>query len=317
MDADRDRSPGARRGRRVMARPAARVGVVGTRDWAQDLAAIAPAWRREVVAVIDPDGIEDPSLVLAGVDELVVSGPAFRTMAANVPYMARASIATIVEQDECPDDLFAPALSLGARAAKRILDVGLGSVALVLTAPVVVAAMIAVRLESAGPALFRQHRPGLNGRSFCLLKLRTMRVDNDDGQHRAYVASLIRGTGERRSGLFKLTDDPRVTRVGRVLRRYSIDELPQLVNVVRGDMSLVGPRPPVASEVDHYRAEHWLRLRVKPGMTGAWQVAGRNELTYAEMVALDIDYWRRWSLQSELRILLRTIPTVLRAKGAA
>ena len=122
------------------------------------------------------------------------------------------------------------------------------------------------------------------------------------------MTSLIDGSGERHGGLFKLTDDPRVTRVGRVLRRYSIDELPQLINVVRGDMSLVGPRPPVAAEVDHYDAEHWLRLRVKPGMTGAWQVAGRSELTYAEMVALDIDYWRRWSLRSELRILATCQP---------
>ena len=229
-----------------MARPAARVGVVGAADWAEDVAAIAPAWQREVVAVIDPAGIEDTEFVLADVDELVVSGTAYRTVADHMPYTERTRIATIVEHDDRLDEMFAPALSRRARAVKRILDVGLGSVALVLTAPVVVAAMIAVRVESPGPALFRQHRPGLNGRSFCLLKLRTMRVDNDDGEHRAYVASLIDGTGERQGGLFKLTDDPRVTRVGRVLRRYSIDELPQLINVVRGEMSLVGPRPPVA-----------------------------------------------------------------------
>ena len=117
--------------------------------------------------------------------------------------------------------------------------------------------------------------------------------------------------------MFKLAADPRVTRVGRFLRRYSIDELPQLINVVRGEMSLVGPRPPIAGRGRPLRRRALARLRVKPGMTGAWQVAGRSERTYAEMVALDIDYWRRWSLRSELRILLRTMPTVLGAKGAA
>ena len=160
--------------RSMIARSAARVGVVGAREWAQDVAAIAPAWKREVVAVIDPTGIERAALILADVDELIVSGTALRTVADKVPYTARAGIATIVEYDDRPDDVFAPALGRRARAAKRILDIGLGSLALVLTAPVVVAAMLAVRVESAGPALFRQQRPGLNGRSFCLLKLRTM-----------------------------------------------------------------------------------------------------------------------------------------------
>ena len=115
--------------------------------------------------------------------------------------------------------------------------------------------------------------------------------------------------------MFKLTGDPRITRVGRFLRRYSLDELPQLINVVRGDMSLVGPRPPVAAEVDHYDVTHWMRLRVKPGMTGAWQVAGRCELTYDEMVRLDVDYWRSWSIRAELRILVRTLPAVLSGRG--
>ena len=110
-----------------------------------------------------------------------------------------------------------------------------------------------------------------------------------------------------------MTNDRRITRVGRFLRRYSLDELPQLINVIRGDMSLVGPRPPVAAEVDHYDVTHWMRLRVKPGMTGAWQVAGRCELSYDEMVRLDVDYWRAWSVRNELRILARTLPVVLAA----
>ena len=296
-------------------RSAARVGVVGTGDWVEDVSAVAPAWRRRVVARVDPAGIATEAVSLAGVDELVVDSLAFSAVTSHVPYATRARMATLVGDD--PAEIFAPALSTWARGCKRAVDIGLGAVALVLAAPVLAAAAVAIRLDSPGPVLFRQVRPGLNGRSFVLLKLRTMDVDNDDAEHRAYVATLIGGAGVRHRGLLKLVDDPRVTRVGRILRRYSIDELPQLINVLRGDMSLVGPRPPIAAEVDHYDADLWLRLRVKPGMTGAWQVAGRNELTYAEMVALDIDYWRHWSLWSELRILARTLPAVLGARGAA
>ena len=213
--------------------------------------------------------------------------------------------------------VFAPALSRRARLFKRVLDVTLGSVALVAAAPVLAIGIAAVKLETPGPALFRQVRPGLDGRSFTMLKLRTMTVGNDDREHRDYVASLIKGGGATHDGIFKLTNDRRITRVGRLLRRFSIDEVPQLINVVRGDMSLVGPRPPVAAEVDHYDVTHWMRLRVKPGMTGAWQVAGRCELTYDEMVRLDVDYWRSWSVRTELRILARTLPAVLSGRGAA
>ena len=271
--------------RHVLARASgsARTDLVGTSGWATDIAAVAPDWRRPAVATIDPSRLEELPIC----------------------------------DHRAPDNVFVSALGLKPRIFKRIVDVVVGGVAVIVTAPLVAAAAIAIYVESGGPVLFKQARPGLNGRSFRLLKLRTMHVDNDDGEHRAYVAALIDGTGERQGGMFKLHADPRVTRVGRVLRRYSIDELPQLLNVLRGEMSLVGPRPPVPAELDHYDAEHWLRLRVKPGMTGAWQVAGRCERTYAEMVALDIDYWRRWSVRSELRILLQTLPCVLTARGAA
>jgi lipopolysaccharide/colanic/teichoic acid biosynthesis glycosyltransferase len=294
-----------------------KVGVVGPPGWAEDVAAAAPAWRREVVTWIDPHGIDGAVLSKTAVDELVVSERSFAAVIARLPYASRARIATLVGYEGCPEWVFAPALRRRARAVKRLLDLVIGGVAIVATAPVVAAAMVAIRLESPGPVLFRQMRPGLNGRAFCLLKLRTMYVDNDDRAHQAYLAALIGGTGDRQGGMYKMTNDPRITRVGRVLRRYSIDELPQLVNVVRGEMSLVGPRPPVPAEVDHYDAERWLRLRVKPGMTGAWQVAGRCERTYAEMVALDIGYWQQWSLRSELGILVRTVPVVLGARGAA
>jgi lipopolysaccharide/colanic/teichoic acid biosynthesis glycosyltransferase len=276
---------------------------------------IAPAWRRQVVATMDPSAMDGSVLTGAGVDELVINSHAFAAVRALLPYAARSGMATLVGQD--PEDVFAPALSRRARSFKRMLDVTLGSAALVIAAPVLAASMAAVKLESRGPALFKQVRPGLDGRSFTMLKVRTMTIGNDDGEHRDYVAALIRGDGSTHGGIFKLTGDRRITRVGRFLRRYSLDELPQLLNVVRGDMSLVGPRPPVAAEVDHYDVTHWMRLRVKPGMTGAWQVAGRCELTYDEMVRLDVDYWRSWSVRDELRILVRTLPAVLSGRGAA
>jgi lipopolysaccharide/colanic/teichoic acid biosynthesis glycosyltransferase len=293
----------------------AKVGVVGSPAWAESVGTVAPSWRRQVVAMMDPTTLDGAVLTSAGVDELVVSSQAFAAMTAKLPYEVRSRMATIVGHDAAL--VFAPALSRRARAFKRVMDVTLGSVALVVAAPVLALSMVAVKLESRGPALFKQVRPGLDGRSFTMIKLRTMTTGSDDREHREYVESLIKGAASTNGGMFKLTADRRVTRVGRFLRRYSLDELPQLVNVVRGDMSLVGPRPPVVTEVDHYDATHWMRLRVKPGMTGAWQVAGRCELPYDHMVRLDIEYWQRWSVRSELRILARTLPVVLSGRGAA
>jgi lipopolysaccharide/colanic/teichoic acid biosynthesis glycosyltransferase len=254
-------------------------------------------------------------LTVAGVDELVVNSHAFAAVRAVLPYASRSRMATLVGHEA--EHVFAPALSRRARLFKRVLDVALGSAALVVAAPVLAVGMAAVKLETRGPALFKQVRPGLHGRSFTMLKLRTMSIGNDDREHREYVATLIEGGGATHDGIFKLTGDRRITRVGRWLRRYSVDELPQLINVIRGDMSLVGPRPPVAAEVDLYDVPHWMRLRVKPGMTGAWQVAGRCELSYDEMVRLDVEYWRAWSIRAELRILVRTLPAVLSGRGAA
>jgi lipopolysaccharide/colanic/teichoic acid biosynthesis glycosyltransferase len=141
--------------------------------------------------------------------------------------------------------------------------------------------------------------------------------DNSDSEHQRYVAALIRGEAQRHRGMYKLTDDPRVTRVGRVLRRWSIDELPQLWNVLRGDMSIVGPRPPLEREVEQYDARTWLRLRGRPGLTCLWQVNGRCELSFAEQVELDLEYWRRWSLWRDVGILARTPWAVMSGKGAA
>jgi len=171
---------------------------------------------------------------------------------------------------------------------------------------------IIVKLDSPGPVLFAQKRVGLGGRAFRMLKFRTMRDGADSEQ--AGVASLNRSEDSR---LFKIADDPRVTRVGRVMRRWSVDELPQLANVLRGDMSLVGPRPFFESDLDDYEAHHFRRLAVPPGLTGLWQVSGRSDIVdFEEVVRLDRYYIEHWSLALDFRILARTLPTVVSRKGA-
>ena len=215
------------------------------------------------------------------------------------------------------DETLGCPLSFGARCVKRALDLTAGVLALTLTLPVLLLAALAVKLDSPGPVLFTQTRVGASGRRFRIYKLRTMVVDNDDSEHRAYVASLIRGEAGTHGGMFKLVRDPRITRVGRVLRRLSIDELPQLWNVLRGDMSLVGPRPPLPNEVSLYDERAWQRLRVRPGLTGLAQISGRCQLSFDEQVTKDIEYWQRWSLLLELRILLKTPAAVFSKRGAA
>lgn len=206
--------------------------------------------------------------------------------------------------------------STWGRRAKRALDLAIAPVSLVVLSPVLLAAMLATRLDSPGAPLFQQVRVGVGGRPFTVYKIRTMYVDNDDRAHREYVAGLLRGARARHRGLYKLADDPRITRVGRHLRRLSIDEIPQLINVVKGEMSLVGPRPAPPSEV-HLYDEHQLgRLATPPGITGLWQVSGRCELTYREMIELDLEYVERWSLWLDLKILVRAFGTVLRGDGA-
>ena len=208
-----------------------------------------------------------------------------------------------------------PATSL----ARRALDVSVAGTALMLLVPVIVVSAIAVRLSSPGPVLFRQRRLGRQMRPFTVLKFRTMRADADSALHRDYVRSLI-GTQppeDAPDNLYKLVIDPRVTRVGRFLRSWSIDELPQLWNVLRGEMSLVGPRPVIEYEVEQYPDWYLRRFAVKPGLTGLWQVSGRNEKTYEEMVRYDIDYAERRSLWLDLRILARTALVVMRRQGVA
>ena len=208
-----------------------------------------------------------------------------------------------------------------ARCVRRAVDLAVAAVVLVLLSPVLLAIAIAIRLDSRGPALFRQTRIGLDRSPIVVNKFRTMYAGADPAPHREYIRQLVTGEPERRRGdgreLFKLVVDDRVTRVGRFLRKTSLDELPQLWNVLRGEMSLVGPRPVVPYELEHYKTPYFRRFTVKPGLTGLWQVSGRNEMSYTEMVELDLAYVERRSLRLDAEILVRTVGVVLARKGVA
>jgi exopolysaccharide biosynthesis polyprenyl glycosylphosphotransferase len=194
---------------------------------------------------------------------------------------------------------------------KRGLDITVASVALILAAPVLAISMLAIKLTSPGPVLFVQRRIGRGEREFKMLKLRTMVVGAD--RQKSELLHLNEMDG---GPMFKLTDDPRVTRVGRLLRRTSIDELPQLINVLRGEMSVVGPRPLVRDESDHVIGWHRARLDLMPGLTGPWQVMGRNAIPFEEMVKLDYLYVAEWSLWNDIKLLLRTLPVVVGQRGS-
>jgi exopolysaccharide biosynthesis polyprenyl glycosylphosphotransferase len=193
---------------------------------------------------------------------------------------------------------------------KRLLDITASSVALVLLSPVLAAIAIAVRWDSRGPIFYASERIGKKGRVFPCIKFRTMVPDAE--RRRTEVLHM----NERDSVLFKITNDPRITPVGRFLRKYSLDELPQLVNVLRGDMSLVGPRPPIASEVKRYELNHLRRLDVVPGITGLWQVQARQDPSFDSYISLDTAYIENWSLWLDIKILVRTVGVVVTGTGA-
>jgi exopolysaccharide biosynthesis polyprenyl glycosylphosphotransferase len=198
----------------------------------------------------------------------------------------------------------------GALALKRVLDLALGGLLLLLSAPVVLLAALLVKLQDGGPVLFVQERAGLYGRSFPMFKLRSM-VPDAEGR-----APALLHLNEMDGPVFKLREDPRVTRIGRLLRRTSIDELPQLWNVVRGEMSLVGPRPPLPAEVERYEPWQLRRLSMRPGLTCIWQVSGRNDVDFQTWMRQDLAYIDHWSLGLDLELLARTVPVVLRGDGA-
>jgi lipopolysaccharide/colanic/teichoic acid biosynthesis glycosyltransferase len=199
----------------------------------------------------------------------------------------------------------------GARRAKHAIDRVIALIAVVALTPLLMAIAIAVRLSSKGPALFVHERIGENGRPFRMWKFRTMRA-GADGQ----LATLLHLHGRDDKPFFKIPDDPRVTRLGHVLRRWSLDELPQLWNVALGQMSLVGPRPQVDAEVALYGPVERERLSVRPGLTGLWQVSGRSKLSWHEAIRLDLHYVEHWSLLLDLQIIARTAGAVLRGRGA-
>jgi lipopolysaccharide/colanic/teichoic acid biosynthesis glycosyltransferase len=206
---------------------------------------------------------------------------------------------------------------------KRIMDIVGSALALLLFSPILLVIAIAIKLTSKGPVFFRQKRVGQHGEQFVFLKFRSMQVNNDASVHKAYVKQLIAGNAQSHSangngnGVYKLTKDSRITRVGGFLRRSSLDELPQFINVLKGEMSLVGPRPAIAYEVEAYDIWHRRRvLEAKPGITGLWQVNGRSRIKFDDMVRLDLRYAKTWSPWMDLKILLRTPVAVVFGDGA-
>ena len=228
----------------------------------------------------------------------------------------------------CDEKLYPDLVEPGAarkfsRSMKRALDVVGSIVALILCSPLFVAISLAIKLTSKGPILFKQERVGLYGLPFTFLKFRSMKSANAPDIHKQYVKRFISGemdsvrVGQNQKLVYKIQDDPRVTRVGKFLRRTSLDELPQFLNVLKGEMSLAGPRPPIPYEFEEYQPWHRRRvLEAKPGITGLWQVKGRSRLKFDDMVRMDLQYARTWSLWLDIKILLRTPWAVLFDEGA-
>lgn len=195
-------------------------------------------------------------------------------------------------------------------AVKRFIDITLSLISLAVLLPVFLATALAIKLDSNGPVFYAQFRAGINGRPFRMFKFRSMCADADLKQKELLACN------EKDGPIFKIMDDPRVTRVGRFIRRFSIDELPQFINVLYGHMSLVGPRPPLLSEVEQYQKHHLGRLVVKPGLTCYWQISGRSNISFDEWVRLDLAYINNRTILVDIKILLLTIPAVLSGKGA-
>ncbi len=293
---------------------------------AADAIARHPEWGWQVVARLEPDAVDDLEQHLHGVDQVIVGHGldpdtlrrvvaaceargvrlgidatflGVRTAAAKVEDLDGWAMLTLSTTPEHAEALL----------VKRALDIALAAIGLLLLAPVMAVVALWIRRDG-GPALFVQERVGLHGRRFTLYKLRSMVPDAES--HRDALLPLNEMSGP----VFKLRTDPRVTRIGAWLRRTSLDEAPQLFNVLRGDMSLVGPRPPLPEEVARYAPWQWRRLSVRPGLTCTWQVSGRSDVDFDRWVDLDLAYIDAWSLRGDLLLLLRTIPAVLRGTGA-
>ncbi len=254
-----------------------------------------------------------PSMYHRTIIELVRACEKYRARARVVPDLFQLSISRVDVDDIGGIPLLGireATIPRAGRLMKRAMDILLSALALMVAGPIMLLTALVVRLESPGPAIFKQIRVGKRGRPFTIYKFRSMRRGAEEEQ------SQLLDRNEASGPLFKIKADPRLTRVGRFLRRASLDELPQFINVLRGEMSLVGPRPGPPHEVAQYQSWHRQRLEVAPGITGLWQVSGRSELTFDEMCLLDIYYIENWSLGLDLTILLRTIPRVILGDGA-
>ncbi|MDZ7859879.1 MAG: sugar transferase [Candidatus Krumholzibacteriota bacterium] len=212
-------------------------------------------------------------------------------------------------------------LGLFQKTVKRVVDILVSIIVLIVGLPFFLAIIILIKVTSKGPGFFKQDRVGKNGRIFTFLKLRTMKVDSDNSRHKEFCRKFIENEnfGVEIEGkdhkVFKIVDDPRVTGVGKFLRKTGLDELPQFINILKGEMTLVGPRPPLKYEYKYYNNWHKQRLNVKPGLTGLWQVSGRSRVSFHEMVMLDLYYIENCSLMMDLKIVLKTIPVIFTGSG--
>ena len=206
--------------------------------------------------------------------------------------------------------------------AKRVLDILFTLLIFIPLCLVMAIIAVCIQLDSKGSIFYRQKRVGLNGVEFDMLKFRSMYANSNDALHRQSIEKYMNGQKIRDDDddsemSYKQTDDPRITKVGRFIRKTSLDELPQFLNVLRGEMSLVGPRPPVPYEVERYSQRDWLRLAGKPGLTGTWQVYGRSKVTFQEMVTMDIDYLQRQSMSEDVKLIFLTVPVMVQGRGGA
>jgi exopolysaccharide biosynthesis polyprenyl glycosylphosphotransferase len=281
---------------------------------------------RDVIGIILPD--TDENGVKRCVKKIAESNGDFNYSVTAGTYPDDVFLKLLSEEEGLPDffplDLDEPMESHRFQMAlKRVIDILGALVGLILFSPIMLATTIVIKMTSPGPIIFKQTRFGKKGARFQFYKFRSMYWNADDQIHREYVTNLIKGDlqrinqGDKVVPLFKIVNDPRITRVGRIIRRTSIDELPQFFNVLKGEMSLVGPRPPLPYEVQKYEPWHLRRiLEVKPGVTGLWQVSGRSRTSFSEMVRLDLHYVQNWSILVDLKIMLKTVKAVFSLKGA-
>jgi lipopolysaccharide/colanic/teichoic acid biosynthesis glycosyltransferase len=212
-------------------------------------------------------------------------------------------------------------MNLWQQALRRVVDIFISTVLLVTGFPFFLAIFLIIKLTSKGPGFFKQERVGKDGKLFIFLKLRTMKIDSDDSMHKEFCKKFIQdkkpelNIETKSDKVYKIVDDPRITGVGKFLRKSGLDELPQFINILKGEMTLVGPRPPLKYEYKYYDNWHKLRLKVKPGLTGLWQVSGRSSVSFQEMVLLDLYYIENWSLMMDLKIVLKTIPVMFTGLG--